>query len=243
MKFIKGVVLGALVAMPAAGLAQGSDTNVVWKKSITAGASYKDGNSDKKVFTANIKVDRTTELSEWISSLYSMYGKTDGDQTDGQLRLQSEYRYKFRDSDWYAGVFTEGYHDDVRDISYRAKIGPNIGYYWVNDEKMKFDTSVGINVVSEQNSEKTTQYGEYRLAANYLWDFTENATYYASVEYVMEMDDTEEGNGLFTTGLRSKINNQLSMTIELRDEYDNKPASDDVENNDLTILAGLTYDF
>jgi putative salt-induced outer membrane protein YdiY len=244
MRVVKGMIIAALFALPVAGWADaGSDTNIVWKKSITAGFSYKDGNTDKMIYTANIKADRTSEKSEWINSLYGINGKTDGETTDSEIRLQSEYRYKFGEKDWYAGIFTEGYHDDIREIKYRVKVGPNIGYYWVNEEKMKFDTSVGINGVAEKNADETTQYGEYRLAANFLWDFTETASYYCNISYEIEMDDTEKAKGLLVTGLRSKINNQLSMTVELRDDYDNKPVGDGVDNNDVTILGGLTYDF
>ena len=108
---------------------------------------------------------------------------------------------------------------------------------------MKFDTSFGVNGVAEKNADTSTQYGEYRLAANFLWDFTENASYYFNISYDIEMDDTEKAKGLLVTGLRSKINNRLSMTIELRDDYDNKPVGDGVDNNDITVLGGLTYDF
>jgi putative salt-induced outer membrane protein YdiY len=244
MNVLKGMVLAGLVAVPVAGLAaEGSDTNVVWKKSITAGFSYKDGNSDKMVYTANIKVDRTSDISEWISSLYGISGKTDGEKTDGELRLQSEYRYNFGEKNWYAGIFTEGYHDDIRNIKYRITVGPNIGYYWIRNDKIKFDTSFGLNGVTEKNDDETTEYGQYRLAANYLWEISENASYYCNVSYSIQVDDTEKAKGLFITGLRSKINNQLSMTIELRDDYDNKPSGDGVDNNDLTVLGGLTYDF
>jgi putative salt-induced outer membrane protein YdiY len=244
MKGIKKMIVAGLVAVSATGFAEeGSETNTVWKKSITAGFSYKDGNSDKTVYTANIKVDRSTEKSEWINSLYGISGKTDGDRTDAELRLQSEYRYKFGEKSWYTGLFTEGYHDDVRSIKYRITIGPNIGYYWVYEENMKFDTSFGLNGVSEKNDDETTQYGEYRAAANFLWDFTETASYYCNLSCTMQMDKTENSRGLLITGLRTKINNQLSMTVELRDDYDNNPTGSDVENNDVTVLGGLTYDF
>lgn len=236
----RAAVLGVLAALPIMGMA---DTNVVWKKSITAGFSYKDGNTDKMVYTGNFKADRTSEKTDWISSLYGISGKTDGKTTDSQARLQSEYRYKFGNKDWYAGIFSEAFHDDITEIKYRFTLGPNIGYYWVNEETVKFDTSFGLNGVAEKNGDETTQYGEYRLAGNVLWDISETAAYYCNLSYTIQMDDTEKSRGLLITGLRTKINNQLSMTVELRDEYENKPAVSDVDNNDVSILGGLTYDF
>ena len=50
-------------------------------------------------------------------------------------------------------------------------------------------------------------------------------------------------------GLKTKMNEQLALFIELRDEYDNSPAivdpatGDRADYNDVTVLAGLSYDF
>jgi hypothetical protein len=58
------------------------------------------------------------------------------------------------------------------------------------------------------------------------------------VEYSADVEDSEDGNGLLYTGLKSRINGKLSMFTELRDEYDNKPTSSS-DHTDVTILAGL----
>ncbi len=241
MKLIKGIIIAVLAATPLMGFAE--DTNVVWKSNFSLGATYKGGNTEKSLFTMNIKGDRYAEKSDWINSLYGEYGKTEGDQTEGQLRGQSECRYKFGSEDWFGGIFSEAYYDDLKNIRTRLKIGPNVGYYWINEDTKKFDTSFGINYVYERTASSEGDYAEYRAAANYLQDITETSSFYLNIEYSANVEDVDDGNGLLVTGLKSAVSEDLSLFIELRDEYDNTPAAGVERHNDSTIMAGLSYDF
>jgi hypothetical protein len=234
--------LCVLLAVPLMGYSD-EVTNVTWKSSLSLGATYKAGNTDKTLYTMNFMADRYAPENDWINSLYGEYGKTEGAQTEGQLRGQSDYRHKFGgNKNFFGGIFAEAYHDVIKDINVRLKIGPEVGYYFINKEVMKLDASAGINQVYERTSTGERDYGEWRVAGNYMWDFTETANYYLNVEYSANLEDAEDGNGLLVTGLKSKVSDKISMFIELRDEYDNMPDTSTTEYNDVTILAGLTYD-
>jgi len=240
MRVIKSILMGAVLALPVAGLAQ-EVTNVTWKSTLSLGATYKAGNTDKELYTMNLKGDRFAPASDWISSLYGEYGKTEGDQTEGQMRGQSNYRYKFDSEKFYGGIFAEGYHDAIKDINYRAKAGPNVGYYFIHKEAVKLDASVGINYVYESTAAGDSDYAEWRVAGNYLWTISKTATCYANAEYSAAVDDTDDGTGLLVVGAKSKLHERLSMFVELREEYDNLPAPG-TEHTDTTLIAGLTYD-
>lgn len=243
MGVVKRMLLAAVVALPVVGFSEDVVTNVTWKSSLALGATYKAGNTDKTLFTMNLKGDRRAPEYDWINSLYGEYGKTEGAQTEGQLRGQSDYRYKFGGSkDWFGGVFGEAYTDAVKQIRTRLKMGPNIGYYFIDRETMKLDASFGINYVYERTATTERDFAEYRAAANYLWDFTETASYYFNIEYNANVEDVDDGNGLLVTGLKTKVSAQLAMFIELRNEYDNLPDAG-IDHNDSTFIAGLTYDF
>jgi putative salt-induced outer membrane protein YdiY len=242
MKLMKEIVLGLVVALPVVGFSD-AVTNVTWKSSLGLGATYKSGNTEKSLFTGTLKGDRYAPKSDWINSLYGEYGKTEGNQTEGQVRGQSDYRYKFGTENFYGGVFGEAYQDTIKEIRVRLKLGPNVGYYFINKADMKLDTSVGVNYVYERTSGGERDYGEWRLAGNYLWDITELSSFYLNVEYSANLEDANDGNGLLVTGVKSRLKDNLSMFAELRDEYDNIPDSATTEYNDVTIVAGLTYDF
>jgi len=243
MNRFKGVWLAALVALPMAGFSADAVTNTSWKSSLALGATYKDGNTEKSLFTMTIKGDRFSPENDWLNNLYAEYGKTEGDQTEGQVRGQSDYRHKFGSKNFFGGVFGEAYYNDIKQIRTRLKLGPNIGCYFINQEAMKLDASFGINYVYERTATSERDFAEYRAAANYLWDFTETASCYFSIEYSANVEDTNDGNGLLITGLKTKMSDQLALFVELRDEYDNTPDGVGVEYNDVTVIAGLAYDF
>ncbi len=248
MKLVKGILFGGLLGLPILGFAE-EVTNVTYKSSIALGATYKSGNTEKSLFTMDLKGDRYSPKNDWINSLYGEYGKTEGAQTEGKLRGQSDYRYKFGGKNFFLGAFAEGYTDSIKQIRVRLKGGPDLGYYFINQEKTKLDLSAGINYVYEVVADTVnggsidSDFAEWRVAGNYFIDFTETASYYLNVEYNAKISDANDGNGLLITGVRSKIKDNLSLFIELRDEYDNIPDTVGTEYNDVTILAGVAYDF
>ncbi|HEY5653520.1 MAG TPA: DUF481 domain-containing protein [Pontiella sp.] len=250
MKLIKDMCLVALMVMPVIGLAEGEEAGVKWDKSFAAGVTYKGGNTEKTLVTSNLKGDRYSKDSDWINSLYGEYGKTEGEITEGQLLGKSDYRYKFGDEkNMFGGVFGEILYDDIKKIRTQAKAGPNVGYYFVNTDKVKLDASFGVNYVYRRTVAEEDNFGEYRVAANYKNKLSETADYYLSLEYAANAEDTDDGNGLLVTGLKNKVNSQISTFIELRLEYDNIPTildeatGDRADYTDATIIAGLTYDF
>lgn len=235
------MVLTALVALPFVCFSD-TVTNVTWDSSLALGATYKSGNTEKRFYSFNFKGDRKAPKSNWLNSLYSDYGETEGAQTEGSARAQTNYRYRFGAEDFFAGLFGELYHDDIKQIRFRAKVGPNVGYYFIDNKKMKLDASVGLNYAYERTAQGEQNYAEWRVAGNYLWNISDTASYYLNVEYSTNIDDINDGSGLAVTGLKSKINTKLAMFIELRDEYDSIPDGDGVERNDLTVTAGLSYE-
>ncbi|MDZ8119230.1 DUF481 domain-containing protein [Pontiella agarivorans] len=254
MKSIQGVVLATLIAAPMAGFAQDEavvegESAVQWERNVSLGATYREGNTKKSLFTMNLKGDRFSEDFDLINSLYAEYGKTGTPgtpkaQTEGQVRGQSEYRHKFGDSKFFAGAYLVGLHDAIKNIRFRGKLGPSIGYYFIDTDEMKLDATFGLNYVYERTRTSEDTSGEYRAALNYLWKMTERSSYYLNLEYNANMEEVDtDNNGLLVTGLRSQVYETLSMFIEVRDEYDNLPDAGVAEHNDTTVLAGLSYDF
>lgn len=242
MKKVAGFVFCTVLAVAGSAFAQMADTNVTWKSRVSLGASFKSGNTDKTLYTMNIKLDRLSQRSDLISSLYGEQGTTEGEQTEGQLRGQGDLRFKFAGQNFYAGVFTEVYHDAIKEVNARVKIGPNFGVYLIKNDKMTLDLSAGLNEVYERTAADERVFGEWRISASYSWDVSESADYYLSAEYSADLENADDGTGLLVTGLKTKVSDKLSLFVELRDEYDNIPDGAGMEYNDVTVLAGLTFD-
>ncbi|MBT8046685.1 MAG: DUF481 domain-containing protein, partial [Pontiella sp.] len=191
--------------------------------------------------------ERRAEETDLIASLYGEYGTTEDpgtgveSTTEGQLRGQAELRWKL-DGKLYASINTELLHDALKDISYRLSIGPNIGYYFIDDDDQKLDISLGVNEVFERVAGKDDDYATIRVAEKYSWQINEASDFYFNTEFNARAEDVEDNTTLFVTGVKSKVSEQLSIFTELRDEYDSRPTAG-VKHNDATLLVGLNYDF
>ena len=125
---MKGLFLG-LVMVALVGVAW-ADTGA-WENEAALGASYRSGNTDRSMYTMNVKRERYSDENDWLNSFYGEHGETEGLQTEGLARAQSEYRFRFANPDYFASLFTQGVHDSIRGIRFRGQLGPNVGYYVV----------------------------------------------------------------------------------------------------------------
>lgn len=241
------IVLAAPFALHAA--EEGGEAEapkVVCKRSLNLGATFKSGNTEKALYTANLTGERKSDEMELINSIYAEYGETEvgtlKEQSEGQVRAQSEWRKRFSKKFFY-GLNAEAYHDAIKEIRYRIKLGPNMGYYFLETEKQQLDASAGVNYVFEKTATGEDDFAEYRAALNYNWDFSETSSYYFSLQMTAKVEDVDDHTGLVVTGVKSKMNEALSLMVELRDEYESKPDVATLEKNDVTLFAGVNYDF
>jgi len=216
-------------------------TNVVWKSSAGMGITHKSGNTDKTLYTFYANVDRRTKKTSFLNDFYAEYGETEGEKTEASIRYLTEWRKRMKKK-WFFGVNGDLYHDGIKDIDCRIKIGPAAGYYFINKDRVKLDGSLGAVIVYEKTDDSAGRFGQFRLAERLDWKFSETASYYFNTEWYLRMDDVLDNQILVITGVKAKMNSRFSLFVELRDEYDSVPEIDDVEHNDITVIAGVKYD-
>ncbi len=238
---MKGLLFGFLM-VSWVGFAWGDEG--AWENEAALGASYRSGNTDRSLYTTNVKRERYSDANDWLNSFYGEHGETEGLQTEGLARAQSEYRFRFSNPAYFASVFTQGVHDSIRGIRFRGQLGPNVGCYVIRDEQMKLDVAAGVNLTYDRGVEEEATYTGFRLASNFNWDFSERASIYAEVELNGNAEEpAEDYYGWLVMGVKSGLLESVSLFAELRDEYDNMPDAVGSERNDVLVSLGLVYDF
>lgn len=216
----------------------------IWDNEASFGLSYRSGSTEKSLYTLNLSSEFYSNENDWIHSLYSEHGETEGSQTEGLVRLKSEYRKRFNNPKFFGSVFLQGVHDVIRGIDLRGQFGPNIGFYAIDNKSMKLDTLVGLNATHEIGKIEESTYTAYRVAAKFDWHLNEYILTYASIEINGSVKDpSEDYNGLLIFGIKSYLLKEISMHTELRNDYDNQPESITAEKNDLLLTVGLGYKF
>ena len=213
------------------------------KNHAKAGFSMRTGVVDSSLFTLNLKRESYSSKSDWINSFYLENGKTAKIKTEGLVRLNSEYRLRFKNDNYFGSIFSQGTHDVIRGIHYRFQLGPNIGYYFLNSEKIKLDLSSGLNATHERLNKKNS-YAALRISARMNYTLNFKSETYAHVEINNDLSDIKDNfNGLIIVGLKSNLFESISIYSEIRNDYDSSPSNINIDKNEFLITMGLAYDF
>ena len=221
-----------------------ADGDNLWENEMSLGANYRAGNTEKSLYTLNIKRESYSNESDWLHGFYGEQGETGGEKTEGLVRARTEYRVRFSNPAYFASVIAQGLHDSIRGIRLRTQLGPNLGIYVMNNGILKLDVAAGFNATYDRGIQDSAQYTGYRFSANFNWDFNEWASSYAQIEISGNVEEPmEDYYGWLVFGLKSGLLDSASLFAELRNDYDNMPDVLGSEQNDLLITLGLMYDF
>ena len=205
--------------------------------------SMRTGVVDSSLFTLNLKRESYSSKSDWINSFYLENGKTAKIKTEGLVRLNSEYRLRFKNDNYFGSIFSQGTHDVIRGIHYRFQLGPNIGYYFLNSEKIKLDLSSGLNATHERLNKKNS-YAALRISTRMNYKINLKSETYAHIEINNDLSDIKDNfNGLIIVGLKSNLFESISIYSEIRNDYDSSPSNINIDKNEFLITMGLAYDF
>ena len=204
------------------------------KSGNTVEKSYKYGGEfakkDDKVYRYKLKVD-------------GKYGQTEKQVTDSKAEASGEMR-RMLEERWFAYGTLSALHDDIKNLSYRVKAGPGLGYYFADTDALIADVSSGPLYVLEKTPDGDSGYLAWRLAQWFDWKITDTFRWWISTEAVLEAADIAAYTLAFKTGVDSKLNENLSLIVVLEDDYDSAPEkAGNIKKNDMEVSTGLRYHF
>jgi putative salt-induced outer membrane protein YdiY len=230
----------ATIAAASSGVAAPVTNN--WKVTVYGGFAAKSGNANEKSYRYGGEFEKKAErVYRYKLKLDGKYGRTEDQLTDSKAEASGEMRRMFRER-WFNYGTLSVLHDDLKDLSYRAKAGPGLGYYFSDTEALAADLSSGPLYVMEKGADEDSGYLAWRFAQWFDWTLTERLRWWISTEAVVSAPDTAAYTLAFKTGVDSKINDHLSLIVVLEDDYDSMPENaGNIEKNDFEISTGLRY--
>jgi putative salt-induced outer membrane protein YdiY len=213
-----------------------------WKVTVYGSFAAKSGNANEKSYKYGGEFEKEADkVYRYKLKLDGKYGRTEDQLTDSKAEASGEMRRIFRER-WFNYGALSVLHDDLKDLSYRAKAGPGLGYYFSDTEALVADLSSGPLYVLEKGSNEDSGYLAWRFAQWFDWNLTEQLRWWISTEAVMEAADMAAYTLAFRTGVDSKINDHLSLIVVIEDDYDSMPEkAGNIEKNDFEISTGLRY--
>lgn len=214
-----------------------------WKADVYGGFDYSSGNTKEKAYKYGGEFEKKNGSGyRYMLKVDGAYRETAGAVSDSKAEASGEMRRMLNDR-WFASGTLSALHDDLKDISYRAKIGPGFGRYFVNSEELTANISTGMLYVHEKTSDKESDYLAWRLSQQFNWQATETLRWWFGTELFVDTSDAADYLLTFKAGVDNKINSHFCLITTVENEYDSRPESDNIKQNDFEVSVGLRYTF
>jgi putative salt-induced outer membrane protein YdiY len=211
-----------------------------WRANIGFGLAYTTGNTE----TQNLNLSFDAVHDPKTKNVFKADGLWIRDETDGELSADRS-SFTVRDEYTFSGrtfAFAElGYQQDAfKDLDHLWTPGAGIGHHLVDSDRLRLtvDGSVGgaFEKLFEQDS---TSDGTFKVGQSLRWQISGNARLTQSAWGLWKFTETSDSYYHLDVSLSSSVTGWIEIKLSLVDDYKNKPASPELEKNDLALLANL----
>ena len=223
----------------------------LWKTTVAAGANVTRGNSETMMYNGSVVSTFKQDKDEARVGAEANYGQTQVTQGSGTNAIKKtdtnvnnargfgEYRRLLSDRN-YAYVNGEVLQDDIASIDYRFMVGPGLGRYFLMSDRQKLSGEAGVTYIQSKQAGATDDRVALRLAERYDLKVSATASVWESAEYLPSTKDFSQSLINGEIGAEAAMNAKLSLRVVMQDKYNSEPAPGK-EQNDLAVIAGLTY--
>jgi putative salt-induced outer membrane protein len=173
----------------------------------------------------------------------TLYGKSDGVKNAESYSTEVRLEYLFTDQLYAAGI-AGWLKDEFAGIKNKYYLGPALGYRLFTGPRHFLLGEAGLDYVTEKyidNSDE--QYIEVRAFGKYEYVFSKKNKFSQSLEFLYNLDDSNDYKMNSETALISALNEYLSLKASYELKYDNKPTPQTLEETDTVLSLALIVNF
>ena len=202
------------------------------------------GNTETTSLSAKnqLKYKFTEKLSgTW--KLAILYGEKDGEKSAERYstELRTDYLFTKR---LYIAVMGGWEKNKFEDIDARYSLGPALGYKFLLGPVHFLNFEAGFNYVIEKYIDETDDnFLKGRAFGEYNYAFSKKNKFKQTLETLFDLEDANNYDVNSETSLITSISDQFSLKTSYVIEYDNEPASDDIEKTDTFLSVTLVVSF
>jgi putative salt-induced outer membrane protein YdiY len=220
-----------------------------WTGSISGAVSSTHGNTKAEAVSAGVSVarrsekDRTTAGADYGTSEQRDRNTGQDNTTEDWWRARAQYDYFFTKKFFGFGNFRYE-RDAIAELDRRVVVGGGGGYQWLETDKTKFSTGLGLASLYEKFDNATDSNSEISLQAGYNLDhriseglrFVHDLTYFPSLEQFSDYYLTTTGE------LRASLTKSMFANLKVIFNYDESPATGR-GSTDVKYLLGIGMNF
>ena len=169
----------------------------------------------------------------------ALYGETDGEATAERYFTELRLDYAFTER-FYAYGIGGWLRDTYAGFDSRYYVGPGIGYKVLNGPKHFLAGEAGVNYAREEYADETNRdFAEGRVFGKYEFAFTEKNKFSQSVEFLNDLDNSDNYKVNSVTALTSALNSYLSLKASYEVKYQNQPVPSTLDKTDTVLGIAL----
>ena len=217
----------------------------LWQSEIAVGYSKASGNTQNNQFSLRSKANRKTDHDEFTLRGDVHYSSTKKKMDSQKWYGMGRYAFSFGGNiKWYNFYKLELDHDRFANIDYRIIPSIGIGYWFSDEPDWKAMTEVGLGLEHTESRDDTKDSDEVVLIPRAFFEkklfgnslVSQDLTLYPSLSDIGELRLHSESK------LTNPINDKLSLSLSLIDDYNANPPQG-TKKNDIQIISALTYSF
>jgi len=214
-----------------------------WTGSVALGASYSDGNTDRRSASATVDAEKRREKDRTTLGFLWRYADESRVLTDRQTQARAKYDYFF--SKKMYGLAQASVEDSYSaNLDLRLTAGVGVGYQFEETETWKLSGEAGLSYV-DSNYVGTADDTDYIAArAAYNWDWKPNKKYNASqtAEIFPSLESADDVNARVDTKGRVNLTDTMFAQLQWLYQWDNTPATGKVRSDNMVML-GVGWSF
>ena len=213
-----------------------ADEAPAWTGSVTVGATFADGNTDRT--SASATADAVKELEEETYTLGFQWNYTDEDGEITQRRTLARAQYDREISEkayWLLNASVEA--DDQADLDLRVILGGGVGYKFKDTDTFKLSGEAGLSYFDEDYDDADDEYVAARLAAKWDWTTSERWSFAQTVEVYPSLEDADDVYSKVDTRAKATLTDDMFAQLQWLFDWDNTPSEGNDRVDHLFLLT------
>jgi putative salt-induced outer membrane protein YdiY len=216
-----------------------------WSGALSLGATWTAGNTETSTVNGNFNAQRRGEKDRWTFDAYSNYGQSDPGSIVTSNNHGGGVKYDhFTTKKLYFYAQGQSKVDHVAELDLRYILGAGSGYQWVESEKTKWGTELGLSYVDEDFEDDTADadFVSARVGSILSHQISKSASFEQVAEAFQSLEDSEDAVARIDNRLKLNITGKWIAQIQYVLDFDSSTPNF-VKESDHRVVLGLGWSF
>jgi len=222
-----------------------SEDDSQWQRKASIGYSKISGNTQSSQVSIGLNAGKKTDHDETTIKGDINYSSSNKKMDSQKWYGMGRYAYSFGENKkWYNFYKLEADHDRFANINYRIAPSVGVGYWFSDQPDWKAMAEAGLGLEHTDFRDNSKDNNEAVLIPRAFFEkklFSESLISQDLILYP-SLSDTGDFRLRSETKLTNPIDDKLSLSVSLIDDYNANP-SQDIKKNDMRIISALDYSF